>query len=71
MPWTKTVFSSRVSEISYNQDTRELAVKWAKGNKTSIYSDVPEEVAVDLGNAVSVGTMINAEIIPNFKHRYA
>lgn len=71
MPWTKSVFSSRVSEVGYDENTKELTVKWAKGNKTSIYEGVPEEVAIDLSNSVSVGSMIGAEIIPNYKHRYA
>lgn len=71
MPWTKSVFSSRVSEIAYDEQTKELLVTWAKGGRTSIYSDVPEEVAIDLSNNVSVGSMIASEIIPNYRHRYA
>jgi hypothetical protein len=70
MPWTKSVFSSRVSEVAYDETTKELFVTWAKGGKRSIYSDVPEEVALDLSASVSVGTMIGTEIIPNYSHRY-
>lgn len=70
MPWTKSVFSTRVSEIAYDEETKELQVTWAKGNKISVYEGVPEEVAVDLGNSFSVGSMIANEIIPNYKHRY-
>ena len=71
MPWTKNVFSSRASSVGYDENTRELSVTWAKGGKTSIYEDVPEEVAQDLSTSVSVGRMLNNEIIPNYKHRYA
>ena len=71
MPWTKSVFSSRVTEIGYDEQTKELSVTWSKGGKTSIYEGVPEEVALDLSTSVFVGTMIGTEIIPNYKHRYA
>ena len=70
MPWTKSVFSSRVSQLTYDEQTKELQVRWAKGNKTSVYENVPEEVALDLSTSVSVGTMIANEIIPNYRHRY-
>lgn len=68
MAWTKNVFSSMVSEVGWNDETKELLITWATGKKGA-YADVPEEVAVRLSNAASVGEMINAEIKPNFKYR--
>ena len=67
--WTKAVYSSNVQEIGYDEEKKELYVTWARG-KRSVYSGVPEELAVDLANAPSVGTMLNAEVKPYFSHRY-
>ena len=69
MPWSQHVFSSMVSTVAYDEGTKELMVTWAKG-KRSIYSGVPEELAVQLANAPSVGQMINTEIKPYYAHRY-
>ena len=68
--WSKSVYSSNVSNIGYDPDTKELVVTWSKG-KRSIYSGVPEELAEQLVNAPSVGSMLNAEIKPYYAHRYA
>lgn len=69
MPWTKSVYSSNVSTVGYDEETQELIINWTRG-KRSIYSGVPEELAVQLSNAPSVGQMLNSEIKPNFNHRY-
>ena len=68
MTWTKNVFSSMVSEVGWDEETNDLLITWATGKKGA-YSDVPEEVAVRLSNAASVGRMINEEIKPNYKYR--
>lgn len=57
-----------VSEVGFDDETNELLITWATGKKGA-YADVPEELAVKLSNAASVGEMINAEIKPNFKYR--
>ena len=67
--WDRSVYSSNVSNIGYDPDSKELVVTWSKG-KRSIYSGVPEELAVQLANAPSVGSMLNAEIKNVFPHRY-
>lgn len=69
MSWNRPVFSSNVSEIGYDSDSKELLVMWKKG-KRSIYSNVPEELAEQLANAPSVGSMLNEEIKPYYSHRY-
>ena len=68
--WTKSVYSSNVQEVGDDPDTKELYITWTRG-KQSIYSGVPEELAVDLSNAPSVGSMLNAEVKPFYSHRYA
>ena len=68
--WSKSVYSSNVSEVGYDPETKELLITWTKG-KRSVYSNVPEELANQLVNAPSVGTMLNTEVKPYFVHRYA
>ena len=70
MSWSQSVFSSNVSEVGYDSDSGELLVTWSKSGKTSAYQGVPEDVALKLANAPSVGKMINDEIRPYFQHRY-
>jgi KTSC domain len=70
MSWSQSVFSSMASEIAYDSDSNELLVTWAKSGKVSAYQGVPEDVALRLANAPSVGQMINDEIKPNYSHSY-
>lgn len=67
--WSKDVYSSNVSTVGYDDETKELFITWTKG-KRSIYSGVPAELAEQLANAASVGSMLNAEIKPYYNHRY-
>ncbi|MDE2099020.1 MAG: KTSC domain-containing protein [Patescibacteria group bacterium] len=67
--WSRNVYSSNVSEIAYDPDTHELFITWTRG-KRSIYSNVPEELAEQLVNAPSIGSMINTEIKGYYAHRY-
>lgn len=67
--WSKPVYSSNVAEVGYREDGNELVISWNKG-KTSVYSPVPEELAVQCANAPSVGSFLNSEIKPYFNHRY-
>ena len=67
--WEKEVYSSNVSTVGYDSDSKELIITWSKG-KRSVYSGVPEELAEQLANAPSVGSMLNAEVKPYFSHRY-
>ncbi len=67
--WSKPVYSSNVQEVGYDSETKELLITWVKG-KRSVYEGVPEELAIDLSNAPSVGTMLNTEIKPFYAHRY-
>ena len=69
MSWTKSVYSTMATEIGYNDDTKEMMVRWTNG-RVSAYAGVSEDLADQVANAPSVGTMLNNEIKPNFAHRY-
>jgi len=66
--WWRPVYSSRASEVGYDDETSTLYVKWTKGGSTA-YEGVPEELALQLSQAPSVGSMINSEITPFYKFR--
>ena len=67
--WRREVYSTNVSEIEYDEETQEMAVTWLRG-KRSVYSGVPEDVALDCANAPSVGIFLNTEIKGKYNHRY-
>jgi hypothetical protein len=67
--WTKPVFSSNVNEIGYREEGSEMTVAWSKG-RVSVYSGVPEELALQVASAPSVGSILNTEIKPYYSHRY-
>ncbi|MFA5897700.1 MAG: KTSC domain-containing protein [Hyphomicrobium sp.] len=67
--WNKDVYSSNVQNVAYNSETKELLITWTRG-KRSVYAGVPEELAVELVNAPSVGSMLNSEVKPYYAHRY-
>jgi hypothetical protein len=69
MSWSKSVYSSMVSEVGYDDETQELLVTWVNGRR-SIYAGVPEGLADQLSRAPSVGSMINSDIKGSFPHRY-
>jgi hypothetical protein len=69
MAWSKSVASSNVTEIGYDEDTHELLVTWKSG-RVSAYAGVPEAIAEELSRAPSVGGMLNSDIKPHYSHRY-
>ena len=70
MSWSKSVYSSNVSEVGYDSDTSELLITWSKSGKVSAYEGVPEDVAEACSRAPSVGQYVNSEIKPFYSHRY-
>lgn len=66
---SKDVFSSHVQSVSYDDETHELQVTWGKG-KVSAYSDVPQEVALQVMNAWSVGSALHNLVKDVYSHRY-
>jgi hypothetical protein len=67
--WQKPVYSSNVTEIGYREQSSEMIVAWSKG-KVSVYSGVPEELALQVANAPSVGSILISDIKPYYPHRY-
>jgi hypothetical protein len=70
LAWEAQVFSSVVQSVGYDADSGELVVTWKNGRR-SAYAGVPEDVALDLSKAGSVGQMLNSDIKLNYQHRYA
>lgn len=70
MSWNVPVFSDMVSEVGYDDSAGELLITWKKSGKVSAYSGVPEEKALELSKAASVGGMFNSEIRNQYPHRY-
>jgi len=70
MSWSRSVFSSNVSEVAYDSEAQELIITWARSGKRSAYSGVPEGLADQVSKAPSVGQMVNSDIKPNYSHRY-
>ena len=66
----RNVFSSNVDALAYDDETQTLYVRWARGGKTSAYSDVPPDVYEAAANNWSVGTFLNEEIKGKYSHRY-
>lgn len=69
MAWTQSVFSYNVESIGYDEDSNSMLVTWKSG-KVSAYEGVPEELAQQVANAPSVGSMLNSDIKNVFSHRY-
>jgi len=72
MAWSKSVFSSMVSEVAWSDEDGkgQLLVTFARGG-SGIYDDVPEDEAIALSKAASVGQYLNANIKPFYSYRKA
>ena len=68
--WSKEVYSTNASVIAYEEEGSKLIVTWAKGSRRSAYYGVPEELALQVASAPSVGSILNTEIKPYFRHEY-
>lgn len=66
----QTVYSSMASAIAWDEESQSMVVTWKNGRQ-SVYEGVPEDVAVSIANAPSVGNALNTEIKPFYRHRYA
>ncbi len=69
MSWSRSVFSSMVSEVGYDTNNKEMLVTWAKSHRTTAYEGVPEDVADACSRAPSVGQFINSEIKGFYSYR--
>ena len=66
----KSVFSSHVDKIGYDETTGELHVVFQDG-KHAIYSGVPGKEGSDVVNAASVGSAMHQLIRGKYAFRYA
>lgn len=66
----KDVHSNMVEKIGYNDAAQELHVRWRRTGKTSIYSDVPADVASQAMTAWSVGNFLNENVKGAYQHRF-
>lgn len=64
MPWTKSVLSSLLSEVGWDEENQELLVTFAKNGKTAAYKGFNEGTATALHRAPSAGQMFLYEIKP-------
>lgn len=69
MSWNKSVFSTMVTNVGYDDEAKEMTVTFTSG-KTCAYSGVPEDLALQLSTAPSVGTMFNEQVKGHFSFRY-
>lgn len=67
--WTEPL-STRVSKIGYSPSSQHLYVVWSKGGKTSMYSDVPSDVADDFAKSWSVGEAVNSMLTGKYPMEY-
>ncbi len=70
MSWSKSVFSSNVSEVGWDDDLQAIIVRWIRSGRVSAYLGADEALALELSNAPSVGGMLNNQIKPYYEHRY-
>lgn len=68
--WNKDVVSSNVANVAYQEEGNRLIITWNKGARRSVYTPVPEDLALQVASAASVGSILNTEIKPFFEHHY-
>lgn len=66
----RQIFSTHISAIGYDPDTKELHVKFKSNGKTAVYSDVPSDVARMVTDAPSVGTALQQFVKGKFAFGY-
>lgn len=64
------VYSSGVTAIGHDSETNEMHVTWNTG-RTSVYQDVPPEIAEQARNSWSVGKFLRESVRDKFQHRYS
>jgi hypothetical protein len=62
--WSKSVYSSLLSEVGWDEANQELTVTFAKNGKTAAYKGFDEGKATELSHAPSAGSMFLHEIKP-------
>lgn len=67
----RSVFSSTVKDIGYDEGTAQFYVTWLKSGKTSVYDGVPADIAEQVNSAPSIGSAVIALLVKGgFAHAY-
>jgi hypothetical protein len=69
-PEMEYVDSSNIEAIGYDEDARELWIRFLEG-RMYVYSDVPPATYDDIMRADSKGSYLNREVKPNYSYRPA
>jgi KTSC domain len=67
-PEMEWVDSSSIDQIGYDEDRRELWIRFKSG-ETYAYSDVPAATHEEIMRAASKGSYFNREVKPNYAYR--
>jgi hypothetical protein len=65
----RPVYSSHITQIGYNSDTKEMVVRYKKG-KPSLYSEITPEDYQAITQSASIGSAIHANIRGKRPHKY-
>jgi KTSC domain-containing protein len=67
-PEMEWVDSSSIDQIGYDEDNRELWIRFKSG-ETYAHSDVPATTHEEIMRADSKGSYFNREVKPNYAYR--
>lgn len=70
MPTMRSVFSSHIDSIGYDENSREFFVKYQNG-KTSVYADVSPQESAEINGSASIGQAIHRILKGRKPHGYA
>ena len=68
MSWEKSVFSSNVATVGYDDEIQEMVVTFKNG-RVYAYEGVDEGTALNVANAPSVGAALNQQVKGQYQHR--
>jgi hypothetical protein len=66
---TRSVFSSHISTVGYDDASGNLTVAYQNG-KTSVHAGVPPDVAAKVMGSASIGQALHKHIRGRFDHSY-
>jgi len=69
MPEMRSVFSSHINQIGFDEEAGELHVNFADGSHV-VYSDVSDRVAQQVLQAPSIGQALHEGVRGRFKFHY-
>lgn len=67
LPDMRSVYSSHIDEIGYDESSQELHVKWQNG-KITVYMGVPPEVFAQVNASASIGKSLHELVRGKYAH---